>query len=458
MKRRIVSLIFIAAVMFSLCSLSVSAKDDKVLQCTFSNDKATMEVFMSEYMDNDTNVMIGNEYFPVEVVNDVDMKTIFLVDKSTSMPKMVTEGLESMVSRYMSEMPANESISIIAFDSEIHHITDNYINSTEDLKTAVSKIKFDGNESYIYDCIIDTIDTLYTDDNSYYKIILMSDGWDRSERYTFEELKNKIDKNCRYHIDILQTTNYNQRNEKLSSIGSLSSNTYTFYRSEEDISTLVEKEVCLLNVELNEKVTTGEYKGVTVKSSKGDVVLGSVLFSQIDWNSPELADRRTPTESSLNIFLWIAGGIVLVAAIVAAFILSRLLKRKECEIFVNIKKDAETDKYKTGDFIWKFNSNQEFRVGRVDEPVDNDGNPLPKNHFSIYEENNEISIGRNAFVIKYAPLKKNFIIKNISNVAVFSIDVESKVIEKGDTYNLIPGTRILLGKYTSINIINMTVK
>ena len=292
MKRRIVSLIFIAAVMFSLCSLSVSAKDDKVLQCTFSNDKATMEVFMSEYMDNDTNVMIGNEYFPVEVVNDVDVKTIFLVDKSTSMPKMVTEGLESMVSRYMSEMPANESISIIAFDSEIHHITDNYINSTEDLKTAVSKIKFDGNESYIYDCIIDTIDTLYTDDNSYYKIILMSDGWDRSERYTFEELKNKIDKNCRYHIDILQTTNYNQRNEKLSSIGSLSSNTYTFYRSEEDISALVEKEVCLLNVELNEKVTTGEYKGVTVKSSKGDVVLGSVLFSQIDWNSPELADRR----------------------------------------------------------------------------------------------------------------------------------------------------------------------
>lgn len=458
MKKHIIALIFITATLLSFFSMSVSARNDQVLQCTFSNDSTTMQIFMSEDMDSDTNVMIGSEYFPAEIISDVDMKTIFLIDKSSSMPEMITKGLENIILRYMSEMPDNESISIMAFDSGIHDITDGYIRNKNDLKSAVAKIKFDGNESCIYDSIMDTIDTVYTDDHNYYKIILISDGWDRSIRYTFDEMKNKTDKNCRYHIDIVQTTNYNQKNDKLSSIGSLSNNTYTFYRSESDIAALAGKNVCLLNVELNEKVTTGEYRGVTIKSGKGDIVLGSVLFPQVDWNSPGLADRRKSADHSSDLFLWIAGGIILAIAIVTVLFLSKLLRKKECEIFVNVQKESKSDQYKIGDFIWKFDSNQEFRVGRVDEPVDNQGNPLPKNHFSIYEEENKRTIGRNAFVIKYFPLKKHFVIENISNVAVFSIDVESRVIEKGDVYHLVPGTKILLGEYTVINIVNMTVR
>ena len=225
-KRAILFFMLICAVMILPFSVSATVEKTEFVQSTLSGDNSALKLYFSGKVEENAKVVIGNDTFDCEITENVPIRTVFLIDNTTSMSKVTN--VVDIVRDYLSAISENESIAIVKFDKKTEQVTNGYIKDKYDIDTAFSKIKFDGEGSYIYDAIVETIKTMYENNNDYYKIVLITDGFDQSKSVSFDNLKNEVEKNARYHIDVVQATNYNQESKELKAIGALSTNTYTF--------------------------------------------------------------------------------------------------------------------------------------------------------------------------------------------------------------------------------------
>lgn len=459
------------------------------LQTYFSSDGKSMKIFTSEPLADNASILIGNETLEASVQNTgVKINTIFLIDNSTSMPYSLRDEVKAAIADYVSVMPETESVKVAMFDTQTTILADEYSNDREFINYELSKVDFNGQASLVYDAVMNVIDSSDTNQDVYYRTVLITDGIDSIEGTSFDYMRSAISDNGRYHIDVVQVSEGSKQDVNLTAISNLGSNTYTLFNSGVKFDTLIPENVSLMKVNLIDEVTTGELKGVTIKNGNSNISLGSIMFPQVEIAPPEttmveenvvttteaeetteattpestINDKKDSGSSPLFILLIAIGSIILVGAAVAVFLMLRKKKSLNCNVSVQIRKDDERDKNGIGMDVWAFPITSEFRVGRTLEPVSSDKTPLPKNHRAICENatNKDISsIGRNAFALTYDSKTNTVTIKNIAKGAMFSIQTANKRVDvkSGQSAVVMNGSKILLGNYTTVIIHNITV-
>ncbi|MBE6843097.1 MAG: VWA domain-containing protein [Ruminococcus sp.] len=471
------------------------------LQTYFTDDGKSLKVFTSEALEDDAYLLIGNESFVAEtIISDVKVHTTFLVDNSTSMPYNLREDIKTAITNYVSGMSDSESVKIALFDTHTTVLADEYSADKEFISYELSKIDFNGQASLVYDSVLEVSENTDTSVDAYYRTVLITDGIDSVEGTSFDYLRSVISENGRYHVDVVQVSESDNQDVNLKAIASLGSNTYTYFKSGSDFEGLNPDNVSMIKVNLNNSVTTGELKGVTIKNGGTNISLGSILFPQVEIDDPEpiettivseittvitsettkksttvsdtLTTTLTVTDSSptdgekknfpIILIIAIISGCFLIGAIVAIIVFKKNKKIKQCCIAVQICKDDQNDQKGVGDDMWKFPVNSEFRVGRIIDPKSNTDTPLPKNHRAICEEatNEDISsIGRNAFLLTCNKKTRKVTIKNVAQSAIFSVETENRKndLRTDQTDTIKKGTKILLGNYTTVIIRNITI-
>lgn len=459
------------------------------LQAYFSEDGTIMKIFTSSPLSENAEVLIGNETLDAEIMNiDVQIRTTFLIDNSTSMPYSLRNEITTAISDYVSIMPTSESVKIAIFDTQTTVLADEYSSDLEFINYELSKVDFKGKASLVYDSIMNTVNSTDNNQDVYYRTVLITDGVDSVEGTSFDYMQNVISENGRYHIDVVQVSEGNKQDVNLTAIANLGSNTYTFFNSGTKFDTLVPRNVSLMKINLTNSVTTGELKGVTIKNGTSSITLGSILFPQVEIAPPETETEEetiiettevieteknteaTVTEiktekkkgSPLMIVLIVIGVLAVAGTGTAVFFFIKSKKTLICNVSVQITKDDNRDQDGTGSDVWAFPITSEFRVGRTLEPIADDRKPLPKNHRAICENatNEDISsIGRNAFVLTYDNSTNALTITNIAKSAMFSVETtgEKKDIRKGQSTVIVKNSKILIGNYTTVTIHNITV-
>lgn len=463
------------------------------LQAYFSNDGKTMKIFTSEQLDAKASLLIGNETLPAEaVVSDVKIMTTFLVDNSTSMPYSLRDEVKTAISSYVSSMSDTESVKIAMFDTKTTILADEYSNDKEFISYELSKIDFQGQASLVYDAVLNVSESVDTSVDAYYRTVLITDGIDSVEGTSFDYLRSVISENGRYHVDVVQVSEGNKQDVNLNAIANLGSNTFTLFNSGTKFDGLKPDTVSMIKVKLNNTVTTGELKGVTIKNGGSNISLGSMMIPQVEIDEPKPTETKNVSETSVKVtestkaatsasttttasnedddensfpfvlVIAIIGGMVLIGGAVITFVLLKKKKAKKCSISVQICKEDERDQKDVGMDLWQFAINSEFRVGRTLEPKSNDNSPLPKNQRAICESatNDDISsIGRNAFALTYDKKTNMIIIKNVAQGAIFSVETGGRKndLRAGQTDTIMKGTKILLGNYTTVIIHNFTI-
>lgn len=488
-KKLILSMIIPATIFCSIGTDVYATAGTEPLQVYFSDDGTSMKIFTSEPLQDHASVLIGNETFDTEVKNsDVKINTIFLIDNSTSMPYNLRQEVKNAISDYVSVMPATESVKIAMFDTQTTVLADNYSNDAEFINYELSKVDFNGQASLVYDAVVNTVNQMDSNQDIYYRTVLITDGVDSIEGTSFDYMRSIISENSRYHIDVVQVSEGNQQDVNLTAIAKLGSNTYTLFNSGVRFDALIPETVSSLKVNLNNEVTTGEVKGVTIKNGDTNLSLGSILFPQAELapavttsvtEKPSITTTRAKMTTKVTVtqekskkrgnsgklllpILLSIGGVGIIGVAASVFFILRSKKSSQCNIAVQIAKSDERDRNGVGADTWKFPISSDFKVGRTLEPISNDRTPLPKNQKAICENatNEDISsIGRNAFSLIYNNKTSTVMIKNIAKNAMFSVETGGKRedLRGGQMTTLTTGTKILLGNYTTVTIQNITI-
>lgn len=493
--KRVISVVAVIMTVSLQSLFTVSATDGvQPLQAYFTDDGKTMKIFTSESLDTNASVLIGNETLAAEkVTSDVEIRTVFLVDNSTSMPYSLRDEVKAAISDYVSVMPEAESVKVAMFDTKTTILAEDYSNDSEFINYELSKIDFQGQASLVYDAVLNVSENSDTSKDVYYRTVLITDGVDSIEGTSFDYLRSVISENGRYHVDVVQVSEDTKQDVNLSAISNLGSNTYMLFNSGTKFDGLKPETVSMIKIKLTNDVTTGELKGVTIKNGSSNISLGSIMFPQVEIETPKPTEeikkaetttkviettRETKVETtttttpqkndkksakiSIIAIAAIIGGVLIVGGVVVAFVLLKKKKTLQCNISVQIYKEDERDKNGTGMDVWQFAINSEFRVGRTLEPKSNDNTVLLKNHRAICENatNEDISsIGRNAFALTYDKKTNSVIIKNIAKGAMFYVETGGRrnEVRSGHSVSIMRGSKILLGNYTTVIIHNITV-
>ncbi len=457
-----------------------AAGESDLLQLSFSDDGTTMRAFLKQEANEKTEVVIGNDTIAAEVQNqDVQIRTTFLIDNSTSMPYDARDGLKTKILDYVSSMPNTEMVKIAKFDTETTMLSDEYSRDRSFIEYSLEKVDFNGQASLVYDALLQTIESEDHNADIYYRTVLLTDGVDSIAGTSFDFLRTEIDENSRCHVDVIQVSKDSKEEVNLKGIAELGSNTFMLYQADGNFDSLKPGSVSMVKVPMTNAIMTGEYRGVTIKNGGTNLVLGSVLFPQAELAEPETAaptqaPTQAPTEKPTKAetqattpvkeegpemnwtLILIITGICLLLAAVAAFITIRLVFfKKKCVVEVEIRKQSATDKKGCGKFTWTFKKTESFHVGRVPRPMDGSV-ALPENQFVIVEEENKASIGRNAFKLSYDPKVKMLLITNVAKGAVVYLNTTDRPLTAGGGHEYLKvGTKILIGAYTEIEVRNI---
>lgn len=244
-KVYIVALIIVALVAMSL-HLAWADEVNHVLQAYITEQ--TMNVFMDVKLNGDElRCSISNkssEVISSGLLSDecVLIKTTVLIDVSTSIPSSMRDKVTTTIESLIEHKSKNEEFKLVVFGDEISTLQD-FSSDRYDLSKAVEKIKFDGQQSKIYDAIYNNIPNLYPSDGelTFYRTIVISDGVDDTvSGITKEELFIKL-QGQNYPVDIIAvSSNQDAENKELSAIVRMSGGRYYFLIPDTDIATLTQ--------------------------------------------------------------------------------------------------------------------------------------------------------------------------------------------------------------------------
>ena len=460
-------------------TLPAYANSSEPLQAIFSSSGDRIKIVVSEPVAADAKLLIANETLSADLVTDqVNVRTTVLIDNSGSVPKAKRNEVLDAVRHYVEQMPENEMLRVAKFDTETEMLADDYSTDSKYIEYQLEKIDFKGQETYVYDALMSTVNAVDPNSDAYYRTVLITDGADTVGGTSFDLLRTEINEQGRYHIDVVEVGNDDKQDVNLKAIGSLGSNTYKQFENVDSLNDLSPAALWMVCAPLTNSVTTGELKGVTIKSGDTSIPLGSLLIPQAELAEPEPETVPTtattkvttvtttapaPVKKSkpLPLALFIGLGALAVGAIVALIFLMRKMS-KVCEVCVHIdKEDLTGDTNGVGDHKWIFPINGSYRVGRVLEPMNGANEQLPTNQFAICEMNDVGSIGRNAFMLAYDKNRKQLAIQNVASNAIFAVENSEGVMENlqcGQSRILEARDKILLGNYTNVKIKSITVR
>lgn len=156
------------------------------------------------------------------------VKTTVLVDVSTSMPGSMRGEVIAALGSIIEHKSKNEEFKIVAFGDEMNTLHD-FSSDRYDLANAAEKIKFDGEQSKIYDAIYNTIPSISLSDKklTFYRTVVITDGVDDTvSGITKEELFIRL-QNERYPVDVIAVSgSEGAENKELSAIVRMSGGRY----------------------------------------------------------------------------------------------------------------------------------------------------------------------------------------------------------------------------------------
>lgn len=158
-KRCLSLLVSVLSLLFCV-QICYAAEDNTLLQgYTWEN---YADLYISGNINTNTvTVDVSNQ--PAEIIDgglltdkDVKIRTTLLLDISASMPKSMRDSVLGYLNNYIETISSNEQLRIVTFGEEIIVLQD-FTSDRYDLSKAVSEIKFEGQQSMIYDAVYNTM-------------------------------------------------------------------------------------------------------------------------------------------------------------------------------------------------------------------------------------------------------------------------------------------------------------
>ena len=247
MKKLVFKLVLIVAIL-SIMPIGIVRADSeaKILQVYISEQ--TLTVFIDNGLLSDAlKCSISNQNAEITATGSLSdentlMKMTVVLDVSTSMPTAIRDGVIATLKKMVEQKVANEEFKLVVFGDEIKTLHD-FSSDRYDLASVIEKIKFDGNQSKIYDAIYNTIPRIVSSDNkpTFYRTIVITDGVDNTvSGITKEELFLKL-QNEHYPVDVVTVSSKEMAEDKeLSAIVRMSGGKYYSLNPNTDISVLVQ--------------------------------------------------------------------------------------------------------------------------------------------------------------------------------------------------------------------------
>lgn len=211
-KRCLSLLVSVLSLLFCV-QICYAAEDNTLLQgYTWEN---YADLYISGNINTNTvTVDVSNQ--PAEIIDgglltdkDVKIRTTLLLDISASMPKSMRDSVLGYLNNYIETISSNEQLRIVTFGEEIIVLQD-FTSDRYDLSKAVSEIKFEGQQSMIYDAVYNTVPRIGANNDNdapcYYRTIVITDGADESvSGITKEELYLKLQESF-YPVEVLSVS------------------------------------------------------------------------------------------------------------------------------------------------------------------------------------------------------------------------------------------------------------
>lgn len=159
------------------------------------NDEDVTVYCLSDSSDLTATVSGENaEIKKIETMSDEhNVKTVFLVDGSASM-QSYKDKVYDFLNECISVKKANEIYSFAQFTSKKE--PDYIISDTSDrydLEKSLDSLRYDGKSSYIYDNLLNVVEQLESEKDTYKRIVLFTDGIENSATgITIDEVKDKL--------------------------------------------------------------------------------------------------------------------------------------------------------------------------------------------------------------------------------------------------------------------------
>lgn len=207
--KRVISAFLVGIFLSVAIGITAFADEPRLLQANSYGRKINMffdsdsEEVSCKVSNTEANVSesgtLGDKNVPVQ--------TTMLIDISTSIKSEIADEVIKYLKDYVEKLPANERVKIVTFGDSVDAVCD-FTSDRYDLDKAVSGIKFDRNQSRIYDAIYNTIPNIgETDEPRFYRTVVITDGVDETDTgITKEELYLKL-QNDTYPIDVVSLGN-----------------------------------------------------------------------------------------------------------------------------------------------------------------------------------------------------------------------------------------------------------
>ena len=197
MKKVFLSIIACLALMLSQTLTAWAADSASIMEYYSLEDKIV--VYTSSPLQEDVTAVIASTDCNAENKGSVydnaeKYETLFLIDSSGSMGKF-SDKISNFLLECIDIKKDNEYYSIGIFSSEN---SPDYIVESENnqytLEKRVDKIKYDVESTYIYDNLVNALDEIRSsNENTYKRIVLITDGYENSERgITIEDVISNI--------------------------------------------------------------------------------------------------------------------------------------------------------------------------------------------------------------------------------------------------------------------------
>jgi hypothetical protein len=247
MKKLVFILVLVVAILFIMPMGIVRADAEaKILQVYISEQ--TLTVFIDNRLfPNALKCSVSNQNAEITATGSLSddntlIKTIVLLDISTSMPAVIRDGVITSLKKMVEQKAVNEEFKLVVFGDEIKTLHD-FSSDRYDLASAIEKIKFDGTQSKIYDAIYNTIPRIASFDKkpTFYRTIVITDGVDNTASgITKEELFLKLQSE-HYPVDVITVSSKERAEDKeLSAIVRMSGGKYYSLNPDTDIDILVQ--------------------------------------------------------------------------------------------------------------------------------------------------------------------------------------------------------------------------
>lgn len=276
-KKKVYIWALITAVLVSMpLHAALADEDEHILQAYITEQ--TMTVFADvELHSDELRCAVSNQ--GAEIISsgllsgeNVLIKTTVLVDVSTSMPSSMRGDVITALESLIEHKSKNEEFKLVAFGDEMNTLQD-FSSDRYDLANAAEKIKFDGEQSKIYDAIYNTIPRISLSDKkpAFYRTVVITDGVDDTvSGITKEELFIKL-QNERYPVDVVAVSaGEGAENKELSAIVRISGGRYYSLIPGTDTSSLAQTLGVSSFFYIEAKVPEALLDGTTRQADIGD--------------------------------------------------------------------------------------------------------------------------------------------------------------------------------------------